>query len=81
MDIAEGDFTKRGNVTEDVLGNIVDAINLMVEEVAALLNQTQNAAQGVNSGAAEMIATTQAIAQSAERQAAQAQRRGAKPSR
>ena len=74
MDIAEGDFTKRGDVTEDVLGNIVDAINLMVEEVAALLTQTQDAAQGVNSGAAEMIATTQAIAQSAQRQAAQAQR-------
>ena len=74
MDIAEGDFTKRGNVTEDVLGNIVDAINLMVEEVAYLLTQTQDAALSVNSGAAEMIATTQAIAQSAERQVAQAQR-------
>ena len=74
MDIAEGDFTKRGNVTEDVLGNIVDAINLMVEEVAYLLTQTQDAALSVNSGAAEMIATTQAIAQSAQRQASQAQR-------
>ena len=74
MDIAEGDFTKRGNVSEDVLGNIVDAINLMVEEVAHLLSQTQNAASSVNEGASEMIATTEEIAQSAERQAAEAQR-------
>ncbi len=74
MDIAEGDFTKRGNVTEDVLGNIVDAINLMVEEVAYLLTQTRDAAQSVNQGASEMIATTESIAQSAERQAAEAER-------
>ena len=74
MDIAEGDFTKRGNVTEDVLGNIVDAINLMVEEVAYLLTQTQDAAQSVNQGASEMIATTESIAQNAQRQAAEAER-------
>ena len=74
MDIAEGDFTKRGNVSEDVLGNVVDAINLMVEEVAYLLGQTRDAALSVNEGASEMIATTESIAQSAQRQAAEAER-------
>ena len=74
MDIAEGDFTKRGNVSEDVLGNIVDAINLMVEEVAYLLSQTRDAALSVNEGASEMISTTDKIAQSAQRQTAEAQR-------
>ncbi len=74
MDIAEGDFTKRGNVSEDVLGNIVDAINVMVEEVAYLLGQTRDAALSVNEGASEMIATTESIAQSAQRQAAEAER-------
>ena len=32
MEIAQGDLTRRGEVTSDVLGSVVDAINLMVEE-------------------------------------------------
>ena len=33
MEVSQGDLTKRGDVTSDVLGNVVDAINLMVAEI------------------------------------------------
>ena len=74
MDIADGDFTKRGVVSEDALGNVVDAINLMVEELGGLLRDVQQAALSVNEGAGEMIGSSGAIAQSAERTAGEAQR-------
>ena len=74
MDISDGDFTKRGTVTDDVLGSVVDAINLMVEEVALLLTDVQDAALSVNEGAGEMLTSTGAIAQTAQRTAGEAQR-------
>ncbi|MCV4615026.1 hypothetical protein OFM04_34540, partial [Escherichia coli] len=45
MDIAQGDLTKRGVVTEDVLGNVVDAVNLTVEEIAYLLKDVAKVAE------------------------------------
>ena len=73
MDIAEGDFTRRGNVSEDVLGNVIDAINLMVTEVASLLKDVQEKAVSVRGGAAEMIGTTSSIVESTEAQTLRAQ--------
>lgn len=73
MDIAEGDFTKRGTVSEDVLGNVIDAINLMVEEVASLLQGVSDAVGSVTNGADDMISTTTAIAESSRIQTATAQ--------
>ncbi|GEM85645.1 methyl-accepting chemotaxis protein [Meiothermus granaticius] len=69
MDIAQGNLTKRGRVTEDVLGNVVDAVNLTVEEIAYLLKQVQQAAESVNRGALEMATTSEAVLQGAESQA------------
>ena len=37
MEVSQGDLTKRGEVTSDVLGNVVDAINLMVAEMEPYL--------------------------------------------
>ncbi len=74
MDISDGDFTKRGVVTDDVLGSVVDAINLMVEEVALLLTDVQDAALSVNEEAGEMLTSTGAISQTAQRTAGEAQR-------
>ncbi len=51
MDISGGDLTKKGRVTEDVLGNVVDAINLMTEEIGYLLKDVQDATSKVNQGA------------------------------
>ena len=69
MDIAQGNLTKRGRVTEDVLGNVVDAVNLTVEEISYLLKQVQQAAESVNKGALEMTTTSEAVLQGAESQA------------
>jgi twitching motility protein PilJ len=74
MDIAQGDFTKRGQVSEDALGNVVDAINFMTEELGYLLKDVQNATQSVNQGATEMFGTADTIAQSAQVQAQEAQK-------
>ena len=73
MDIADGDLTKRGAVSEDVLGNVVDAINLMVEEVAYLLRDVQDATLSVNQGSQEMLNITDAISTSSDEAASQAQ--------
>ncbi|MEM6429215.1 MAG: methyl-accepting chemotaxis protein [Deinococcota bacterium] len=72
MDIADGDLTKRGRVTEDVLGNVVDAINLVIEEISYLLMDVQRAAGSVNQGASGMIQITEDIAESSEQQTSEA---------
>jgi twitching motility protein PilJ len=74
QEIAQGDLTKRGQVTDDVLGNVVDAINLMTEEFALLLQDVQKAATSVNQGSDEVLLTTDEIAQRAQQQASEAQR-------
>jgi methyl-accepting chemotaxis protein len=66
MDIAQGDLTKRGVVSEDALGNVVDAINLMVEEIGFTLKDVQNVTESVNQGVGDMFYTTDQIAQSAQ---------------
>jgi twitching motility protein PilJ len=69
MDIASGDLTKRGQVTEDILGNVVDAINLMTDEFGELLGNVKNAATQVSSSSQAMTATTQSILENAQSQA------------
>ena len=65
MDIADGDLTKRGKVTEDVLGNVVDSINLMVDELADTLKGVQNASNSVTGGSRAMLSSTAQIEQGA----------------
>jgi twitching motility protein PilJ len=69
MDIAQGDLSKRGRVTEDVLGNVVDAVNLTVEEIAYLLKQVQAATEMVNQGALQMAQSSASIQEKADSQA------------
>ncbi len=66
IEVSEGDLTKRGEVTEDALGNVVDATNLMVEEIGILLGDVQNTAVDVGKGANDMISTSALIAKSNE---------------
>lgn len=61
MDIADGDLTKRGQVTGDVLGNVVDSINLMVEELADTLRGVQAASDSVTGGSRAMLNSTAQI--------------------
>ncbi|WP_180970081.1 methyl-accepting chemotaxis protein [Deinococcus planocerae] len=74
MDIADGDLTRRGRVSEDVLGNVVDSINLMVEELGTVLRGVQAASSSVSGGAQAMLGTTGEIVQGSEATAGEAQR-------
>ncbi len=74
MDIAQGDFTRRGQVSEDALGNVVDAINFMTEELGYVLKDVQDATQSVTQGATDMFDTSDEIARSAQQQATEAQK-------
>lgn len=66
MDIAEGDLTRRGRVTEDVMGNVVDSINLMTEELGSVLKDVQNASNSVATGSGTMMASTRRMTQGTE---------------
>ncbi len=69
MDISSGDLTKRGKVTEDVLGNVVDAINVMTEEIGSLLRDVQKTTDQVNNGARSLTHASRNIVQGAVSQA------------
>jgi len=71
-EIAQGDLRRRGQVTPDVLGNVVDAVNLMVEEIGTLLGDVRHAAARVATSAGEMIGATDQMARGAESQAREA---------
>jgi twitching motility protein PilJ len=68
-DIARGDLTKRGDVTADVLGNVVDAINVMVEEIAGTLKGVRDAALRVAHSSGEMAAGTEQMVAGVQAQA------------
>jgi methyl-accepting chemotaxis protein len=70
--VAQGDLRQRGDVTPDVLGNVVDAVNLMVEEIGALLADVRHAALRVASSANDMMGATDQMASGAEKQAREA---------
>ena len=50
-DASKGDLTKRGEVTEDVFGNMADGFNLMIQRFAQLMKQVREAAVRVNQSA------------------------------
>ncbi len=68
MNIAGGDLTQRGKVSEDALGNVVDAINLMTDEIGYLLKDVQRAAVQVGSSATSMTKTSSGIVSNAQTQ-------------
>jgi twitching motility protein PilJ len=71
-EIAQGDLTRRGQVTSDVLGSVVDAINVMVEELATLIEGVREAAQQVLTSSTEMMGTMEATAGGAQTQSREA---------
>ncbi|HEU4741712.1 MAG TPA: methyl-accepting chemotaxis protein [Meiothermus sp.] len=73
MEIAQGDLTRRGRVTEDVLGSVVDAINLVLEELGFLLSEVRSAALKVNQGSSLMNQMTDVVLQGAQAQAQMSQ--------
>lgn len=71
-EIAQGDLRRRGDVTPDVLGNVVDSINVMVEEIATTLRDVRHAAERVATSAGEMAGATEQVSRGAETQAREA---------
>ena len=68
VEIGKGDLTRRGEVSWDVLGNVVDAINLMVEEIASIVGDVRQAALRVASGSQDTIRITGELAQAVQAQ-------------
>ena len=72
MEISQGDLRRRGEVTPDVLGNVVDSINVMVEEIASTLGDVRHAALQVASSATDMIGAIEQMAEGAVSQSREA---------
>jgi twitching motility protein PilJ len=68
VEIGKGDLTRRGEVSWDVLGNVVDAINLMVEEIASVVGDVRQAALRVAGGSQDTIRITGELAGAAQAQ-------------
>jgi len=74
VEIGKGDLTRRGEVSWDVLGNVVDAINLMVEEIATLVGDVRQTALQVATGSQETIKITGEVESAAQTQSSDAVR-------
>ena len=68
VEIGKGDLTRRGEVTWDVLGNVVDAINLMVEEIATVVGDVRQTALRVSAGSQDTITISGELAAAAQAQ-------------
>jgi len=67
-DASDGDMTVRAPVTEGVLGNVSDAVNLMLENVGDLLKEVQTVANRVASSATEIQASSEQLSQGSVKQ-------------
>ncbi|HUM18537.1 MAG TPA: methyl-accepting chemotaxis protein [Candidatus Nitrosotalea sp.] len=74
VEIGKGDLTRRGEVTWDVLGNVVDAINVMIEEIASLVGDVRQTALQVATGAQDTIKISGELALAAQAQSSDATR-------
>ncbi len=67
-DASDGDLTVRAAVTEGALGNVADAINLMLENVGDLIKGVRDAANRVASASTEIQVASEQLANGADRQ-------------
>lgn len=66
--IARGDLTLRGKVTQDALGNVVDSVNYMLDNFARVLERVRSAAINVSSSANEILVSSEEMANGATQQ-------------
>ena len=72
--VSEGDLTHQVDVTSrDELGQMLGALNAMIENLSNTVSQVSSAAANVASGSEEMSATAQELSQGATEQAASAE--------
>ena len=67
-EIARGNLTLRGKVTDDALGNVVESINDMLDNFSKLLERVRKAATDVSSSANEILVSTERMAKGAAQQ-------------
>jgi methyl-accepting chemotaxis protein len=70
-DASDGDFTVRVKVTEGALGNVADAVNLMLENIGDLVKAVQQSANRVATSAVEIQASAEQLATGAGQQSAE----------
>ena len=66
--IARGDLTLRGHVTNDALGNVVDSVNYMLDNFMKVLERVRKAAVDVSSSANEILLSSEDMASGAVQQ-------------
>jgi len=66
--IARGDLTLRGKVTNDALGNVVDSVNYMLDNFTKVLERVRKAAIDVSSSANEILVSSEEMAAGATQQ-------------
>ncbi|MFT3831422.1 MAG: Cache 3/Cache 2 fusion domain-containing protein [Opitutaceae bacterium] len=67
-DASDGDLTVRAPVTDGALGNVSDAVNLMLENVGNLIHSVQDSAKAVSVAALEIQAAAEQLAGGANTQ-------------
>jgi twitching motility protein PilJ len=72
VEVSQGDLTRRGEVTNDVLGSVVDAINVMIEEIAAIVGAVRTAALHVAASSGDMIGAAADMTNGAQAQTREA---------
>jgi methyl-accepting chemotaxis protein len=53
--VARGDLTIRGKVTNDALGNVVDSVNFMLDNFSAFIERVRKAAIDVSTSASQIL--------------------------
>ncbi len=66
--IARGDLTLRGKVTQDALGNVVDSVNYMLDNFAKVLERVRKAAIDVSTSAGQILVSSEEMANGATQQ-------------
>ncbi len=69
--IARGDLTLRGRVSNDALGNVVDSVNYMLDNFAKVLERVRKAAIDVQSSANEILIASEEMSTGGRRRAGQ----------
>ena len=66
--IARGDLTLRGTVTNDALGNVIDSVNYMLDNFAKVLERVRKAAIDVQGSANDILVASEEMANGATQQ-------------
>ncbi len=66
--VARGDLTLRGKVTNDALGNVVDSVNYMLDNFMKVLERVRKAAIDVSTSANEILIGSESMSNGATQQ-------------